>query len=73
MLDHRNKVVIIKSFQNKKEALDYNTHIYNHDEVYANVNPNAYTQFVISVNNFPVLLKEKKTDTYDDFYRSFYK
>jgi tetratricopeptide (TPR) repeat protein len=73
MLDHRNKIVIIKSFKNKKEALEYNSHMYNHDEVYPNISPNAYRQFVISVNNLSSLISEKKTDDYDDFYRSFYK
>ncbi len=72
MFDHRRKVVLIKSFKNKKEALEYNTHMYNNDEVYGNINPNSYQQFVISVNNYPALIGEKKTDEYENFYRSFY-
>jgi len=73
MFDHRKKVVIVKSFKNKKEALEYNKHIYNHDEIYGNINPNAYEQFVISINNFPTLLREKNTNEYDEFYRPFYR
>ena len=72
MFDHRNKVVIIKSFKDKKDALEYSKHIYNHDEIYGNINPNAYQQFVISINNFPTLLIEKSTSDYDSFYRPFY-
>ena len=73
MFDHRNKMVMIKSFKDKNEAVDYSKHIFSHDEVYGNTNPNAYRQFVVSLNNFPALVREKKTEEYDDFYRSFYK
>ena len=73
MFDHRNKMVMIKAFKDKKDALEYSKHIYSHDEVYGNINPNAYRQYVVSVNNFPALIREKKTEDYDDFYRSFYR
>jgi len=73
MFDHRRTLFMIRSFSNKKEALDYSNHLYNNDEVFGNINPNSYEQFVISVNNYPALLREKKTDDYDTFYRSFYK
>lgn len=73
MFDHRNKLVMIKSFKDKKDALDYSKHIYNHDEVFGNINPNSYREFVISINNLPALIREKKTEDYDDFYRSFYR
>lgn len=73
MLDHRNKLVMVKSFKNKKDALEYNKHVYNHDEVYPNINPNAYKQLVISVNNLPALVREKNVEEYEDFYRSFYR
>ncbi len=73
LFDHRNKIFIIKSFNNKQEALDYNSLLDNHDEVFGNVSTEAYQLFVISVNNLPIVLKQKKTDQYEDFYRQFYK
>jgi tetratricopeptide (TPR) repeat protein len=73
LFDHRDKIVIIRSFANKAEALAYNSILYDNDAVYGNINPDAYKEFVISENNLPELLKQKKTDEYDDFYRSFYK
>ncbi|MBP6335066.1 MAG: hypothetical protein KA444_06290 [Bacteroidia bacterium] len=73
MFDHRNKMVVIKAFENKKEALEYNNHVNDNDEIYGNINPNSYQQFVISLNNYPTLILEKKTDDYEDFYRSFYR
>ena len=73
MMDHRNKIMIIKSFPNKTEALSYNSHIYDNDDVYGNTNPESYQQYVISVNNLAALMREKKTDQYEDFYRMFYR
>lgn len=73
LFDARNKILIIKSFANRKEALSYSTTLYDNDEVYVNTNPDAYQQYVISVNNLPTLLQQKKTDEYEDFYRNFYR
>lgn len=73
MLDHRNKILVLKNFKDKAEAQAYNTHLFDNDEVYGNMDPNSYSQYVISANNFPSLIREKKADTYEDFYRMFYK
>lgn len=73
MLDHRNKIMILKSFPGKAEALSYNSHLYDNDEVYGNLNPDSYQQYVISVNNFAALMREKNTNKYEDFYRMFYR
>jgi tetratricopeptide (TPR) repeat protein len=73
LFDHRNKIFIIKTFVNKDDALSYSSLLYDHDDVFGNVAPEAYQLYVISVNNFAALLAEKKTADYEDFYRSFYK
>ncbi|HNP97675.1 MAG TPA: hypothetical protein PKK99_01395, partial [Bacteroidia bacterium] len=73
MLDHRNKIMVIKSFPNKTEALSYSNHVYDNDDIFGNLNPDSYQQYVISVNNLPALMQEKKTDKYEDFYRMFYR
>lgn len=73
MFDHRNKMMVIKEFPNKAEALSYNSHLYNNDEVFGNLNPDAYKERVISINNFPEVIRQKKLDEYDDFYLHFYK
>ena len=73
MLDHRNKIMILKSFPGKAEALSYNSHLYDNDEVYGNLNPDSYQQYVISANNFAALMREKNTNKYEDFYRMFYR
>ena len=73
LFDHRNKIFILKSFDNKQDALDYSTLLYNHDDVFGNISTDAYQLFVISVNNLPTLLNKKKTEEYEDFYRGFYR
>jgi hypothetical protein len=73
LFDHRLKIIILKSFTNKQDALSYYNLFYNHDDVFGNVSPDNYQLYVISVNNLPTLLSEKKTDLYEDFYRSFYR
>ncbi len=73
LFDHRNKIFILKSFKDKPDALQYSSLLYNHDDVFGNVSPDAYQLYVISVNNLPLLLTQKKTDQYEDFYRDFYK
>ncbi len=73
LFDHRLKIFILKSFKNKQEALEYFSLFYDNDEIFIHVNPDAYEMYAISVNNLPMLLTQKKTDKYDDFYRGLYK
>jgi len=73
MFDHRLKMVIIKKFDNKADALSYNSLLYDNDEVYGNLDPDTYQEFVVSANNLPELLNQKKTADYEDFYRTFYR
>jgi tetratricopeptide (TPR) repeat protein len=73
MLDHRFKIFVIGGFGNKQDALSYNSHLLDNDAVYGDVSTDHYKQFAISANNLPELLRQKKSDDYENFYRSFYK
>ncbi len=73
LFDHRDKIFILKTFNNKQDALSYYSLLYDHDDVFGNVSPDAYKLYVISVNNLSTLLSEKKTQDYEDFYRNFYR
>ncbi len=73
LYDHRLQIIVIRDFANKDEAVEYYNGLYDNDEVYGNLNPNAYQQFIISANNFSSFLNEKKLDDYYDFYSHFYK
>ncbi|MFM7218108.1 MAG: tetratricopeptide repeat protein [Bacteroidota bacterium] len=72
MLDHRFKILIVRSFENKQAAMSYHQHLFDNDDVYGSVGPENYKQFAISGNNLPELLRQKKTDEYEGFFRSFY-
>jgi hypothetical protein len=73
LFDHRNKVFILKTFANKQDALQYYNSLFDNDAVFGNVSSEHYKLYVISVNNMSALLTEKKTENYEDFYRSFYR
>ncbi len=73
MFDHRLKIVMVKEFKNKEEALEYYNGLLDNDEVYGNLNPDSYKQFIVSTNNFAPFIIEKKLDDYIDFFNRFYK
>ena len=73
LFDHRNLIILLKTFSNKQEALQYTSTLFDNDAVFGQVPSTAYQLFAISVNNLPTLLARKKTEVYDDFYRHFYR
>ncbi len=73
LYDHRSKIIVVKEFLNKDEALEYYNGMNDNDEVYGNLNPEAYQQFIISTNNFDSFIRERKLNDYLDFFRQFYK
>ncbi len=69
----RNKIFILREFANRSDALSYNSALYDNDEVYGNVSTDQYQEYVISANNLAELIRQMKTDAYEDFYRNFYR
>jgi tetratricopeptide (TPR) repeat protein len=72
LLDHITQIIIIREFANKAEAVLYLNGANDNDEIFGNTNPDLYNMFVISSNNFPSFVKDKKMEAYLDFYRKFY-
>jgi len=72
LLDHITQIIIIREFADKNEAMLYFNGANDNDEIFGNTNPDLYNIFVISSNNFPSYIKDKKTETYLDFFRKFY-
>lgn len=72
MFDHRYKIFVIRQLPNKGDAVSYNSHLFDNDDVYGNISSDNYKQFAISANNLPELLKQKKTEEYEVFFRAFY-
>jgi tetratricopeptide (TPR) repeat protein len=73
LFDHRLAIIIIKDFASREDAVNYNNGLLDNDEVYGNLNPDAYQEFIVSANNFTNFVKQKKIDEYLDFYGKFYK
>jgi tetratricopeptide (TPR) repeat protein len=72
LLDHITQIIVIHEFENKAEAVLYLNGANDNDEIFGNTNPDLYNMFVISSNNFPSFVKDKKMEVYMDFYRKFY-
>lgn len=73
LFDHRLKIIVLRSFNNKSDVMNYVNTLFDNDEVFGNLAPDNYELYAVSVNNLPELLKQKKTADYQDFYRSFYR
>ena len=73
IFDHRLQIAIVRNFENKEQAMEYYNGLLDNDEVYGNLNPAVYNQFVLSSDNFPSFIREKKLEDYLDFFRHFYK
>jgi len=72
LLDHITQIIIIREFANKNEAMLYLNGARDNDEIFGNTNPDLYNMFVMSTNNFPSFVKDKKVESYMDFFRKFY-
>ncbi len=72
LLDHITQIIIVREFNNKDEAMLYYNGANDNDEIFGNTNPDLYNIFIISDNNFPSFVKDKKIETYQDFFRKFY-
>jgi tetratricopeptide (TPR) repeat protein len=72
LLDHIVQIIVIREFPNKAEAMLYYNGANDNDEIFGNTNPDLYNIFVMSSNNFPSFVKDKKIETYLDFFRKFY-
>ena len=72
LLDHLTQIILIREFKDKSEAMLYYNGANDNDEIFGNTNPDLYNIFVMSSNNFPSFVKDKKIETYLDFFRKFY-
>lgn len=64
-LDDKKQLILIRSFQNKSEALDYTD---NHNKL-TEVNHDV---FAVTQYNYKELVKQRSTKNYEDFYDIHY-
>jgi len=72
-IDRDHQILIIRSFSNKDDAMDYYTTFKINDKILGDINNTpSYKKFVISTKNFTVLFRNKNTDVYQAFFESKY-
>lgn len=72
-LNFNNEILlVIKSFKNKNEALEYFKKIINHKDIYKDTGNQNVKTFVINESNFKTLQQEKNTSKYLKFFLQYY-
>lgn len=72
LLDNENQVLIIKTFDNAKDALAYSESIQRIPNFFSDLNIKTHQEFIISDTNLTTLVKQKKVSEYLKFYKDNY-
>ena len=67
-----NQIMILRSFSNFSEAMDYYNTFVKNNTVLKDINAKDYDRFVISTKNFTTLFKQKDVPQYIEFYEENY-
>lgn len=70
--DNEHKLIVVKTFNNQRQAINYRNIIANNRDVFGNLDPRDYEVFVISEENLRILNNNKKYDKYMQFYAVHY-
>ncbi|HRG57760.1 MAG TPA: hypothetical protein PK323_02325 [Bacteroidia bacterium] len=65
--------VVVRSFKNGAEALQYFSTTQGDDDIYKNLETGTFSYFVISDENYNLLFKEQDTEKYVQFFAQNYK
>jgi hypothetical protein len=72
VLDNEHYLITIGNFNNSAKAKDYFDAITLSEYVYADLKPETFHNFVISMENYPVFFKEKDIGGYSKFFEKNY-
>jgi tetratricopeptide (TPR) repeat protein len=70
--DDKHQLVVVKSFDNSRQATNYRNMISGHNDVFGRMNAIDYQVFVISESNYFNLIQSKNIQEYLQFYRQNY-
>ena len=73
MLDNQRAVITIGNFEGESAAYDFYTALLNDDYVMSGMGVQEYDAYPISVNNYPILYREKNVKAYGEFFERYYK
>ncbi|MBI5219528.1 MAG: tetratricopeptide repeat protein [Bacteroidia bacterium] len=72
MLNKEFHIISVKSFANKIQGMSYYNSIKNNPEIFKDIAPNDYRQFIISADNFAALFKDQDVGKYVLFFTKKY-
>ena len=71
-LDNTKQIITVTNFPNKEKAMLYFNLIKKDKDVFSKLKPSDYKQFIISVDNYPAMYKNKDIDNYYLFFSKNY-
>jgi tetratricopeptide (TPR) repeat protein len=71
-LDNNRQIITVTHFENKAKALQYYKAIKTNQDIFSKYAPADYSQFVISVENYPNMYKNKDVENYLEFFNKNY-
>lgn len=66
------QMITVNRFENIEKAMNYYNTLIESKEVLNDINPNYYTHFIISTQNYPTFYNRKNIPAYNKFFRIFY-
>jgi outer membrane protein assembly factor BamD (BamD/ComL family) len=72
LLDNRRQMITVSNFTNKNQALTYYSGISTSEYVFSNLPADAFSQFVISSDNYRIFYENKDTKDYLRFFNKNY-
>ena len=72
ILDNQRSLITIGNFEDESSANDFYLAILNDDYVTSGMSVQEFEAYPISVNNYPILYREKYVKAYTEFYDLYY-
>ena len=67
------QIILVKSFGNANKAIQYYNLFINDEEIKNNLPPHTFEPYIISDENYKILIKEKALNDYKKFFEKYYK
>lgn len=72
LIDSKNKLIMVKQFNNRTEAMDYYNIVRKQDQLFSDMLPAQFAITVISSVNYSTLVSDKDIDVYQKFFNRVY-
>lgn len=72
LLDNKRQMITVSNFRNKEQALTYFAGIRNSEYIFSNIPSDAFSQFIISSENYRIFYENKDTKDYLRFFTKNY-